>query len=199
MRHNQAGLAIPDFPLAFGSILPPVWNPGIAIHFAHRLGAVAVLIAASLTVARVWTVHRSVPALRRPALCLVSAGAPPGDARRIRRVVGAPAGDQYRACRQWRPGARYVADPDAAQLAGRCLRMCRHACSRRDRRHGPTIAQRRTGRVREGCRSEGGGGARGNTCTEPDVRLRHAGQTAPQHARRRQHARRLRDGRRRER
>ena len=72
MRHNQAGLAIPDFPLAFGSILPPVWNPGIAIHFAHRLGAVAVLIAASLTVARVWTVHRNVPELRRPALCLVA-------------------------------------------------------------------------------------------------------------------------------
>ena len=72
MRHNQAGLAIPDFPLAFGSILPPVWNPAIAIHFAHRLGALAVLIAASLTVARVWTAHRSVAALRRPALLLVS-------------------------------------------------------------------------------------------------------------------------------
>jgi cytochrome c oxidase assembly protein subunit 15 len=71
MRHNQAGMAIPDFPLAFGSILPPVWNPAIAIHFAHRLGAVAVLIAASLTVARVWTAHRHVAALRRPAFVLV--------------------------------------------------------------------------------------------------------------------------------
>jgi cytochrome c oxidase assembly protein subunit 15 len=72
MRHNQAGLAIPDFPLAFGSIVPPVWNAAIAIHFAHRLGAVAVLIAASLTVARVWTNHRAIGALRRPALLLVA-------------------------------------------------------------------------------------------------------------------------------
>jgi cytochrome c oxidase assembly protein subunit 15 len=72
MRHNQAGLAIPDFPLAFGSLVPPVWNAGIAIHFAHRLGAVAVLIAASLTAARVWTAHRSEGALFRPALLLVT-------------------------------------------------------------------------------------------------------------------------------
>src|SRR5215203_107466 len=72
MRHNQAGLAIPDFPLAFGSIVPPLWNAGIAIHFAHRLGAVAVLIAVSLTAARVWSAHRGIAALRRPALLLVS-------------------------------------------------------------------------------------------------------------------------------
>ena len=26
MRHNDAGLAIPDFPLAFGHVLPPVWS-----------------------------------------------------------------------------------------------------------------------------------------------------------------------------
>jgi cytochrome c oxidase assembly protein subunit 15 len=72
MRHNQAGLAIPDFPLAFGSVIPPVWNAGIAIHFAHRLGALAVVIAASLTIARVWKHHRSLAALRRPAMLLGS-------------------------------------------------------------------------------------------------------------------------------
>ena len=71
MRHNKAGLAIPDFPLAFGSVIPPVWNAAIAIHFAHRVGALAVLIAASLTIARVWSVHRSVDRLRRLALLLV--------------------------------------------------------------------------------------------------------------------------------
>src|SRR5437764_2208332 len=26
MRHNAAGLAIPDFPYAFGRVIPPMWN-----------------------------------------------------------------------------------------------------------------------------------------------------------------------------
>ena len=39
MRHTSAGMAIPDFPLAFGHVVPPVWNAGVAIHFAHRVGA----------------------------------------------------------------------------------------------------------------------------------------------------------------
>lgn len=43
MRHLGAGLAIPDFPLAFGGLLPPVWSAGIAVHFAHRVGALAVV------------------------------------------------------------------------------------------------------------------------------------------------------------
>ncbi|MEO6214055.1 MAG: COX15/CtaA family protein [Vicinamibacterales bacterium] len=72
MRHNQAGLAIPDFPLAYGSVIPPFWSVAIAIHFAHRLGAIAVLIAVALTLSRVWSVHRHEAALRRPALLLVS-------------------------------------------------------------------------------------------------------------------------------
>ena len=41
MRHTGAGLAIPDFPLAFGHVIPPVWSPPIAIHFAHRVGRAA--------------------------------------------------------------------------------------------------------------------------------------------------------------
>jgi cytochrome c oxidase assembly protein subunit 15 len=43
MRHLGAGLAIPDFPLVFGGLVPPAWSAGIAAHYAHRLGAVAVL------------------------------------------------------------------------------------------------------------------------------------------------------------
>ena len=39
MRHTGAGLAIPDFPLSFGHLIPPHWDPKIAIHFAHRVGA----------------------------------------------------------------------------------------------------------------------------------------------------------------
>ncbi len=43
MRHLDAGLAIPDFPLAFGHLVPPLQDPRVAVHFAHRLGALGVL------------------------------------------------------------------------------------------------------------------------------------------------------------
>jgi cytochrome c oxidase assembly protein subunit 15 len=62
MRHTGAGLAIPDFPLAFGSLVPPLEDlarPGVAIHFAHRAGAffVTVLVVrASVLVTRLATV-----------------------------------------------------------------------------------------------------------------------------------------------
>jgi heme a synthase len=45
MRHTDAGLAIPTFPLAFGQWVPPLDDARVAVHFAHRLGAVAVLVA----------------------------------------------------------------------------------------------------------------------------------------------------------
>jgi cytochrome c oxidase assembly protein subunit 15 len=67
MRHTGAGLAIPDFPLSYGRLVPPFWNPAIAIHFAHRLGA---LVVATLVLAVVWRIlmqHRSRPELARPA------------------------------------------------------------------------------------------------------------------------------------
>jgi len=47
MRHTGAGLAIPDFPLAFGRVVPPFASAAIAIHFAHRaLAAVIALLVA---------------------------------------------------------------------------------------------------------------------------------------------------------
>jgi cytochrome c oxidase assembly protein subunit 15 len=42
MRHTKAGLAIPDFPLALGRVVPPLTSFPVAIHFVHRLGALAV-------------------------------------------------------------------------------------------------------------------------------------------------------------
>ncbi len=45
MRHTGAGLAIPDFPLAFGRLLPSAADlswPGVPVHFAHRVLAVVV-------------------------------------------------------------------------------------------------------------------------------------------------------------
>ena len=44
MRHTGAGLAM-DFRWRSAASLPPVWNAGIAVHFAHRVGALIVLIA----------------------------------------------------------------------------------------------------------------------------------------------------------
>ena len=58
MRHMDAGLAIPDFPLAFGRVVPPFWSTAIAISFAHRVGALAVTLAIAATAIRVWRHHR---------------------------------------------------------------------------------------------------------------------------------------------
>jgi heme a synthase len=71
MRHTGAGMAIPTFPLAFGHVLPPVWSAPIAIHFAHRAGALVVIGAILATVAHVWRHHRDRADLMRPATLLL--------------------------------------------------------------------------------------------------------------------------------
>jgi cytochrome c oxidase assembly protein subunit 15 len=71
MRHTGAGLAIPDFPLAFGHLLPPQWDPKIAIHFAHRAGALTVTAFLLATVGHVFYHHSLRRELRRPALLLI--------------------------------------------------------------------------------------------------------------------------------
>src|SRR4029079_12078605 len=57
MRHTDAGLAIPDFPLMFGGIVPAHWDAKIAVHFAHRAGALAVLIMILATAVHIWFHH----------------------------------------------------------------------------------------------------------------------------------------------
>lgn len=91
MRHDGAGLAIPDFPLSYGKVLPPVnesqlleanfqrisepalgrvtmWQ--VWIHFAHRVGAV---ITTAAVVAFAWMVIRVArrPDLTRPVIFLI--------------------------------------------------------------------------------------------------------------------------------
>lgn len=61
MRHTKAGLAIPDFPLALGRLVPPLASFPVAIHFTHRFVAVAVAALAAGCAVRA---HRS----RRPGL-----------------------------------------------------------------------------------------------------------------------------------
>ena len=70
MRHTNAGLAIPDFPLAFGHIIPPFTSSKVVIHFAHRVGAaiVATMIVWTFSrIARSYSDHRL---LFRPALAM---------------------------------------------------------------------------------------------------------------------------------
>ena len=72
MRHTDAGLAIPDFPLAFGHLVPPLWTPSIAIHYAHRIGALIVTLLVIATTGHVLRHHRSNPELRQPSLLLLA-------------------------------------------------------------------------------------------------------------------------------
>ena len=75
MRHTEAGLAIPDFPLAFGHLVPTHWDAKIAVHFAHRLGALLVTTLILSTTARILFHHRDRRELVRPAamLCVLLA------------------------------------------------------------------------------------------------------------------------------
>lgn len=71
MRHTGAGLAIPDFPLAFGRLVPPVWNAGVAIHYAHRVGALIVTLAVFALAGHVFYHHSRRRNLTRPAALLI--------------------------------------------------------------------------------------------------------------------------------
>ena len=72
MRHNDAGLAIPDFPFAFGHVIPPVWNAKVAIHFAHRVGAMVVAVMVLATSSHVLYHHPRRRDLVRPAVLLLA-------------------------------------------------------------------------------------------------------------------------------
>src|SRR5262245_22303706 len=72
MRHTGAGLAIPDFPLMFGGIVPDHWDARIAVHFSHRVGALVVTIGILTTAIRIWRQHNDNRLLRNPASLLVA-------------------------------------------------------------------------------------------------------------------------------
>ena len=70
MRHTGAGLAIPDFPLAFGRLVPAVWSGPIAIHYTHRVGALVVTALIIALTAHVFY-HRRQRMLWRPSALLL--------------------------------------------------------------------------------------------------------------------------------
>ncbi len=73
VRHTGSALAIPDFPLAFGRLVPEMLSRQILIQYVHRLGAVVVTFCIVWAVAAVVRRHRSDPWLVRPALVLAGA------------------------------------------------------------------------------------------------------------------------------
>jgi cytochrome c oxidase assembly protein subunit 15 len=73
IRHTGAGLAIPDFPLAFGGLVPPLdrlATAPVAIQFLHRVVAVIATAFVFAEAARIHRRHRSRVELTRPALVL---------------------------------------------------------------------------------------------------------------------------------
>jgi len=71
MRHIGAGLAIPDFPWSFGRVIPPVWTPQIAVHFAHRVMALIVTIWIIMNAVYIRRYHSDRSGLVRPATLLI--------------------------------------------------------------------------------------------------------------------------------
>ena len=71
MRHTNAGLAIPDFPLALGHIIPPFTSSKVIIHFAHRVGAVIVTAMIVWTFSRIARSYSDCPLLFRPAMTML--------------------------------------------------------------------------------------------------------------------------------
>ncbi len=69
MRHHKAGLAIPDFPLAMGRIIPPLDSFGVMIHFAHRAWALVVIAAGLWVAVVIWRNWG-----RRPQMALIAHG-----------------------------------------------------------------------------------------------------------------------------
>lgn len=86
MRHTQSGLAVPDFPLAYGQVIPelsqhaidqynqtrafeyqmnPVSELQILFHLVHRVGAVLVILAVIATAVSLWKRHAVSPEARR--------------------------------------------------------------------------------------------------------------------------------------
>src|SRR3990172_8491137 len=71
MRHTHSGLAIPDFPLSFGKLVPPFVDDRIVINYAHRVGALVVTVLILWTACRTLIKHGGAPRLLITAIYLV--------------------------------------------------------------------------------------------------------------------------------
>jgi cytochrome c oxidase assembly protein subunit 15 len=71
MRHKGAGLAIPDFPLSLGRVVPEFTNAAIAINFMHR--AWGVVVATAILALGPMLLRRAVGPLRTIYVTLMGA------------------------------------------------------------------------------------------------------------------------------
>jgi cytochrome c oxidase assembly protein subunit 15 len=71
MRHTRSGLAIPDFPLSFGRLIPPEFTRPVLFNFAHRCWALMVVSLVVWTGARVLRTYREETSLQGPAAALL--------------------------------------------------------------------------------------------------------------------------------
>src|SRR5262245_24155931 len=72
MRHSDAGLAITDFTWSFRVVIPDICDPKIAVHFAHRVGALIVTLSVIATSAHIWYHHRDRRELTGPATLILA-------------------------------------------------------------------------------------------------------------------------------
>ncbi|MFN0152149.1 MAG: COX15/CtaA family protein [bacterium] len=72
VRHMDAALAIPDFPLAFGQLIPPLHARTVAVAFAHRVWALVVLALIVWASARTGRAHRDNKPVLRPSMMLAT-------------------------------------------------------------------------------------------------------------------------------
>lgn len=74
MRHSYAGLAITSFPYSHpaGYWIPPAFDFKVAIHFAHRVGAILVSVALLAFIVRVIRDRSAWKAMKLSALSLVA-------------------------------------------------------------------------------------------------------------------------------
>lgn len=70
MRHTKAGLAIPDWPLSFGKIIPPFETSGVVFNFLHRSWALVVTVMVIWLLVRVLRDHSDRSHFRNPAILL---------------------------------------------------------------------------------------------------------------------------------
>lgn len=73
MRHNNAGLAIPTFPLTpEGGLIPSAWDFRVAIHFAHRAMAVVLTGVLVWLAVELWRSPAAGRGLKRAATLILS-------------------------------------------------------------------------------------------------------------------------------
>jgi len=71
MRHTGGGLSIPDFPLAYGHLVPPLFTLPVLFNYAHRIAGLVVILFVIWFAARVLRISRSESRLRTPAFVLI--------------------------------------------------------------------------------------------------------------------------------